>query len=67
MLLSQVLDLHNDHVATIATAAVKKTTRGCIWLNRADHLEKAIPESVEPIIETKVDDFRIRIGFITPE
>jgi hypothetical protein len=50
LLLSQVLDLHNDHVATVPTTAIKKTTGGRIGLHRADNLKKAVTQCEESII-----------------
>jgi hypothetical protein len=67
LLLSQVLDLHNDHVATVPAAALKKTARGGIGLDRADYLQKTITYGVESIIKTEVDDLWIRVGLVTAQ
>jgi hypothetical protein len=50
LLLSQVLDLHNDHVTAVTTAAIKKTAGGRIGLHRANHLKKAVTQCEESII-----------------
>jgi hypothetical protein len=67
LLLSQVLDLDNDHVATIPAAALKKTASRRVALDRADYLQKTITYGVESIIKTKVDDLGICVGLVTAQ
>jgi hypothetical protein len=65
--LSEVLDLHNDHVATIPAAALKKTASRRVALDRADYLQKTITYGVKSIIKTEVDDLWICIRLMTAQ